>query len=105
MSSAISMPIDDPPNRGFTMYGPAKLGSTSVDTASRGRLGMPAACMRPPNASLSMPTAPANRVDPVAGMPSSENTAAAPPPSPTPPCRHSRAASISMRSAPKALRR
>ena len=89
----------------YEIWRPYNDGAVTVETASRGSEGMPAACMRPPNASLSMPTAPAKSVEPVEGIPMRENTAAAPPPSPTPPCRQSSAASISRRSAPRRLRR
>ena len=57
-SSVISMPIDEPPKRGFTMYGPGNGGSV-VDAERGPRAARPARppCITPPNASLSIPRA------------------------------------------------
>jgi len=60
------MPIEDPPKRGFSMYGPAK-GSDGVVALSsaRGKVGTPAWTMRAPKVHLSIPSAAPATVGPL----------------------------------------
>jgi len=65
-SATTSIPIDDPPKRGFKMYGPEN--GTDVVSAfsrARGRLGRPAAATTALKAHLSMPRAAPATLGPV----------------------------------------
>jgi len=57
-SATTSMPIDEPPKRGFKMYGPSKDSDVvSLVSIARGSVGSPAESISAPKAHLSMPRA------------------------------------------------
>ena len=65
-SFTTSMPIEEPPYRGLTMYGPGKSGSgAAASSATRGSTGTPAAARTPVVASLSIPRAAAAALGPL----------------------------------------
>ena len=80
------MPIDEPPKRGLTIYGPGKLGTwLPSNSGKRGSICSHADDMSAENTSLSMPiNAPAS-VGPVYGMPQRSSTPCKEPSSPGPP--------------------
>src|SRR5260370_41700754 len=67
-SSAPSMPMEDPPKRGLTMYGPGQAGpGRSAPTVTLGNDGRPAATPLAPQAILSIPRAAPARDGPLYG--------------------------------------